>query len=400
MPRLHNVGLGRPTVVIMWATCYNPSDCRLELINLHRHRAKVTPPPQRPDQSVSLPHWTTNLSTIRIGTRGSKLALWQAEWVAAQLTQRGHDVELIVITTQGDSSSQSLKQVGGQGVFTKEIQNELLAERVDVAVHSLKDLPTLPVDDLHLAAIPARETTDDCLISREGVDFESLPAQSRVGTGSSRRGAQLLHWRSDIQVADIRGNVDSRLRKLEEGQFDAIVLAAAGLTRLKLLDVITQRLPVDRMLPAIGQGALGLECRVTDHTTTGALVALNDPRTAAAVTAERALLRALDAGCLAPVAGIGVVTEDKICLTARVLSVDGSDCLDAAREDDLSTSLTRENAVGASVGGDGQSEDHPAAPLDERIAQVMRQAEKIGKQLANDLLEKGAADLIETARRN
>ena len=205
---------------------------------------------------------------IRIGTRGSKLALWQANWVKSQLTEAGYEAELVIITTSGDVSTRPLSEVGGQGLFTKEIQRELLADRVDVAVHSLKDLPTLSIPTLVLAAVPLRETTEDCLVSRMRIAFEDLPAGSRIGTGSSRRQAQLRAWRADVEVLDIRGNVDSRLRKLHDGEFDAIVLAAAGLTRLGLAEHITQRLPQERMLPAIGQGALGLECRVSDHEAT------------------------------------------------------------------------------------------------------------------------------------
>lgn len=268
------------------------------------------------------------MTKIRIGTRASKLALWQAEWVAEGLKQRGHDVELVKISTKGDVSTASLSQVGGQGLFTKEIQNELLANNVDVAVHSLKDLPTLVIPGLKLAAVPERETTLDCLISREKLRFEQLPAGSRVGTGSSRRGAQLLAWRPDIEITDIRGNVDSRLRKLEEGQYDAIVLAAAGLARLKLYSHVSQELPQDRVLPAIGQGALGLECRDDDDNTAQALASLNDETSFAAVTAERSLLASLLAGCLAPVAAQGLVTGDELTLKAKVLRRDGSQTIE------------------------------------------------------------------------
>lgn len=301
------------------------------------------------------------MKSIRIGTRGSKLALWQAEWVAGQLQQRGFDTELIIISTQGDVTVGPLSQGGGQGLFTKEIQRELLEDRVDVAVHSLKDLPTQPVAGLHLAAVPPRENSADCLISRPALNFDQLPTGARIGTGSTRRAAQLRAWRDDIQVLDIRGNVDSRLRKLEEGQFDAIVLAAAGLTRLKLLHHVTQQLPQDRMLPAVGQGALGLECRRDDLDTIAALERLNDQETMAAVQAERELLRVLMAGCLAPVAALGQVAGDQLHLQARVLSVDGKQVL--------------ERTINGSV----------TAP------------EKIGQTLAKQLLDDGAAQLIQQA---
>ncbi len=299
---------------------------------------------------------------IRIGTRGSKLALWQANWVKSQLTEAGYEADLVIITTSGDVSTRPLSEVGGQGLFTKEIQRELLADRVDVAVHSLKDLPTLAVPTLVLAAVPERETTEDCLVSRSQLGFEELPAGSRVGTGSSRRQAQLRAWRSDIEVLDIRGNVDSRLRKLHDGEFDAIVLAAAGLTRLGLAEHITQRLPQEQMLPAIGQGALGLECRESDHHARAALSTLNDPFTMSAVVAERSLLANLLGGCLAPVAAHGTVDKERLTLRARVLSLDGQRQLN-----------------GTEVGS-------------------MFEAAEIGARLASRLNEQGAAELIATAR--
>lgn len=298
------------------------------------------------------------MKSIRIGTRGSKLALWQAGWVAEQLRLRGVDAELIVIATTGDNSVVPLGQIGGQGVFTKEIQRELLVGNVDLAVHSLKDLPTQVPSELLLAAVPSRETTADCLISRSGLKFEELPAGSRVGTGSARRAAQLRAWRDDVHIADIRGNVDSRLRKLEEGQYDAVVLAAAGLTRLKLLSYVTQQLPQDRMLPAVGQGALGLECRREDAETRQAVGLLNDPQTHAAVQAEREMLSCLLAGCLAPVAALGTVTKHELILKGRVLSVDGRQVLD------------------------GQVKGSPEHPIE------------LGKKLAQALLDQGAAALI------
>ncbi len=269
---------------------------------------------------------------IRIGTRGSKLALWQANWVAARLSEAGFPAELVIIATRGDVSTRPLSEVGGQGLFTKEIQHELLAQRVDVAVHSLKDLPTVPVPGLLLAAVPERETTEDCLLSRDHVGFEDLKSGARIGTGSARRQSQLRAWRSDIEVADIRGNVDSRLRKLQTGEYDAIVLAAAGLSRLGLTEHITQRLPQDRMLPAIGQGALGLECRALDQPTIDALAVLNDAASHAAVIAERSLLGSLLAGCLAPVAALARVDGERLTLTARVLARDGREQIDATEE--------------------------------------------------------------------
>ena len=288
--------------------------------------------------------------------------MWQAEWVAGQLRQRGHDVELVQVSTKGDVTTASLAQVGGQGLFTKEIQYELLNEKVDLAVHSLKDLPTVSIEGLTLAAVPERETTLDCLISASKLSFEELPAGSRIGTGSSRRGAQLLAWRSDVEVADIRGNVDSRLRKLEEGQYDAIILAAAGLSRLKLYGEVTQELPQDRMLPAIGQGALGLECRTQDGATRDAVGELNHTSSFAAVAAERSLLASLLAGCLAPVAALASVQGEQLRLSARVLAPNGQQMVEGELRGDI---------------------DEPT---------------KIGQQLANELKEQGAEALIAAAR--
>lgn len=298
------------------------------------------------------------MNPIRIGTRGSKLALWQAQWVAGQLLQRGIEAEVVVISTSGDTSNLPLGQIGGQGVFTKEIQREVLSSRIDLAVHSLKDLPTLPNDDLVIAAIPSRETTADCLISRQRLRFEQLPGGARIGTGSSRRAAQLRALRTDIQILDIRGNVDSRLRKLEEGLYDAIVLAAAGLTRLKMMSYVTEQFTEDRMLPAVGQGALGLECRADDMETRQAVSQLDHAPTRAAVEAERELLRCLSAGCLAPVAALATVENNALMLRARVLSIDGSQVLE---------------------GSDSGSQTD---------------ANLIGQRLAGDLLNKGAAELI------
>ncbi len=304
------------------------------------------------------------MAKIRIGTRGSKLAMWQAEWVSGQLTQRGHKIELAIIATQGDISSASLSQVGGQGLFTKEIQRELLRGHVDLAVHSLKDLPTVPIEGLTLAAVPERETTQDCLLSRHGLSFEELPSGATVGTGSSRRAAQLLAWRPDIIIKDIRGNVDSRIRKMAEGHYEAIVLAAAGLTRLKLNSHITQLLPQTRILPAIGQGALGLECRSDDQTTREVLEHLSHADSFAAVIAERSLLSSLSAGCMAPVAALAQVNAaNQLELTAAVFSSDGQQAIRGAQ------------------------------------SSAMEHAAELGQQLARELIKQGADELIAAARR-
>jgi hydroxymethylbilane synthase len=260
---------------------------------------------------------------LRLGTRGSALARWQSEWVAARLAELGISVELVLITTQGDASSLPLGEIGGQGVFTKEIQRALLGQRIDLAVHSLKDLPTEPVAGLTLAAVPARESNHDVLVCREASGLETLAPGARVGTGSLRRQAQLLHHRPDLQIETIRGNVDTRLRRLDDGQYDAIVLAEAGLRRLQLQDRITQILPHSVMLPAVGQGALGIEIRAGEAPIRAALEPLDHGPTHGAVLAERAMLAALRAGCLAPVGAWGRLEDDRLRLDGVVLSPDG-----------------------------------------------------------------------------
>ena len=252
---------------------------------------------------------------LRLGTRSSPLARWQAEWVAARLTERGVAVELVPITTQGDVKTQPLGQIGGQGLFTKELQRALLDGQIDLAVHSLKDLPTAPVDGLSLAAVPPRESTADVLVSNIVKQIEQLPPSARIGTGSLRRKAQLLHLRPDLQVEEIRGNVDTRLRKLDEGQYDAIVLAEAGLRRLGLAERIVQVIPRSLMLPAVGQGALGIEARADDAATCNLLAPLDDAATHQAVLAERSLLLTLRGGCLAPVGDVG--TDRRRATSAR-----------------------------------------------------------------------------------
>lgn len=261
---------------------------------------------------------------LRLGTRGSALARWQSDWVAEQLRRSGVEVEIVLITTTGDVTQQPLGSVGGQGLFTKEIQRALLDRRVDLAVHSLKDLPTEPVPGLCLAAVPPRESPGDVVVSRGGVGLDDLPPGARIGTGSRRRQSQLLHYRPDFQVLDIRGNVDSRLRKLDAGDYDAILLAQAGLNRLGLAHRVTQSVPLHIMLPAVGQGALGLETRVEDGVARAAVSKLDDGETHAAVLAERALLAGLRGGCLAPVGAWGRCVRGEMRLSGVVLSVDGT----------------------------------------------------------------------------
>lgn len=304
---------------------------------------------------------------IRIGARGSQLSRRQTLWVAERLRQAGAETEVVWIETQGDVGSQPLSQIGGQGVFTKEIQRALLDGRADLAVHSLKDLPTAAIDGLKVAASPARESVADVLIAREpGVTFEQLPENATVGTGSARRRAQLLNIRPDLRPQEIRGNVDTRLRKLDDGDYDAIVLAEAGLNRLQL-ERARVPLGLDWMLPAVGQGALGLECRADDVEVQRWLQAINHNETLAAVTAERSMLARLQGGCLAPVAAWARTTQaDMMRLEAAVLSLDGA------------TRLT----------ADGEA---PLPDGDEALAA----AAELGERVAEDLMEQGAERLLE-----
>jgi hydroxymethylbilane synthase len=239
---------------------------------------------------------------MRIGTRGSALALAQSEHVRDRLPGGARDHRLVIIKTSGDlNPAASLTRIGGKGVFTKEIEEALLREEIDLAVHSLKDLPTEERPGLRLGALLTREDPRDALVSREGVPLEKLRSGAVVGTSSLRRRSQVLARRPDLRVVDLRGNVPTRLARLEEGAMDAVIVAAAGLNRLKLGDRVTQLLDESFMLPAPGQGVVALQVRSGDHATAQALETLNDPVSAAEATAERALLEALGGGCIVPV---------------------------------------------------------------------------------------------------
>jgi hydroxymethylbilane synthase len=301
--------------------------------------------------------------TLRIGTRGSRLARWQACWVADRLSELGQPVEVIELRTHGDVDQTSpIGEIGSTGLFTKEIQRALLAGEVDLTVHSLKDLPTAPVDGLVLAAVPPRESPADVLVAGAAATLHGLPPQAVVATGSLRRQAQLRHARPDLGVQPIRGNVETRLRKLDEGQVDALVLAEAGLMRLGLAGRITQVLPWDVMLPAVGQGALGIECRADDADAAAAAARLDDAASHAAVLAERSLLAHLRGGCLAPVGARAHIDDDSLHLSAVVLSVDGRERLEAS---------------GTATPGE---------------------AVELGCRVAELLLDQGAAELLAAAR--
>lgn len=264
---------------------------------------------------------------LRIGTRGSMLALAQSRWVKAQIEKEHPDmeVELVRIKTKGDKIIDSpLSKIGGKGLFVKEIEDALLRKDVDLAVHSIKDVPAELPDGLCLPIFPEREEPNDAFISVDYKSFKDLPAGATVGTGSLRRSSQLLHLRPDLEIVSIRGNVDTRIKKLESGKLQSIILASAGLRRLELSSRITQVLHVDEVLPAIGQGALGLEVRADDNAVKDILRFLNHYPTERAVKAERAFLKELEGGCQVPIAGYCSLEDGKLRLKGMVAELDGS----------------------------------------------------------------------------
>ena len=249
-----------------------------------------------------------NPTKLRIGSRGSQLALWQANHISALLRARGHEVEIEIIHTTGDKITDvALAKVGTKGMFTKEIEEALAAGRVDLAVHSLKDLPTELPKGFEIAAITERQDARDAFCSRHYSSFQELPQGARVGTSSLRRQAQLKAVRPDLDIYPLRGNVDTRLRKLEQGEYDAIILASAGLKRLGKTELVKQIIPAEIMCPAAGQGALGIEIREGDAKTRDLLGFLNDPNARAATTCERALLNSLGGGCQVPIGAFAEV---------------------------------------------------------------------------------------------
>lgn len=263
---------------------------------------------------------------LRIGTRASQLALWQANWIKSELERvyPGIVVELVKIKTMGDKILDvPLAQVGGKGLFVKEIEEAMLRGEIDLAVHSMKDVPTEFPEGLGLVVTTKREDPRDAVISN-GVKFMELRQGARIGTSALRRQAQLLKARPDMEMVIIRGNVETRIRKLKEDNLDAVILAAAGLNRLGFTEVVTELLDADFSIPAIGQGALGLECRLDDQATIEALSFLNHPDTAAAVSAERALLKRCEGGCQVPIAAHGTVSGDTLTLVGFIAAVDGS----------------------------------------------------------------------------
>jgi hydroxymethylbilane synthase len=277
---------------------------------------------------------------LRIGSRGSQLALWQANHIAALLRACGDQVEIEVIHTTGDKITDvPLAQVGakgggGKGIFTKEIEDALAAGRVDLAVHSLKDLPTELAPGFEIAAITEREDPRDAFCSRAYASIEALPPGARVGTSSLRRQAQLMAMRRDLEIHPLRGNVDTRLRKLEQGEYDAIILAAAGLKRLGRVEMIRQVLPAGIMCPAAGQGALAIEIRAGDAATLAHLEFLNDPAARAATDCERALLNRMGGGCQVPIGALAEMRDGKLHLESVVAHPNGTQVLRDSRSGD------------------------------------------------------------------
>ncbi len=273
------------------------------------------------------------MARLRIGSRGSQLALWQAHHISALLRERGHEVELQIIKTTGDKIIDvALAKVGTKGMFTKEIEEALAAGRIDLAVHSLKDLPTAVPLGFEIPAITTRENARDVLCSRKYASIDQLPRGARVGTSSLRRQAQLKALRSDLEIYPLRGNVDTRLRKLEAGEYDAVILAAAGLNRLGKTEWVKQILPAEVMCPAAGQGALGIEIRAGDSVTRQYLGFLDDPAARATTTCERALLNKLGGGCQVPIGAFAEVRDGRLHLEAIVAHPDGSRVLRESRE--------------------------------------------------------------------
>lgn len=303
-------------------------------------------------------------ATLRLGTRASALATTQSGMVADLIRERlGRDVELVEVSTEGDRSAAPLASLGGTGVFVSALRDALLEGHVDVAVHSLKDIPTTPADGITLAAVPQREDPRDVVVARDGLTLGELPVGSRIGTGSPRRVSQLEALGLGLELQGIRGNVDTRIRKVRDGRVDAIVLARAGLARLGRLDEVTEVLDPLQMLPAPGQGALAVECRSDDTDLVAALAGLDDRATRAAVTAERAVLSTLEAGCSAPLGTLAEVVEgeegEELWLRAVAMSLDGA----------LSVRMSATGPV--------------------------TDAEQLGIRLASSMLDEGAADLME-----
>jgi hydroxymethylbilane synthase len=299
---------------------------------------------------------------LTIGSRGSKLALFQANWVKSEIKKTHPDMEVLIeiIKTSGDVFVDApLSKIGGKGLFTKEIEEALLEGKIDLAVHSLKDLPTMLPEGLCLGAVSKREDVRDAFLSNRFTGIAELPLGAKVGTSSLRRQSQLLSLRKDLEIANLRGNLDTRIRKLDEGQYDAILLACAGLNRLGFSHRITEKIPVEQICPAIGQGALGIETRIGDSFVLEKIHSIEHIETRLAVTAEREFLKRLGGGCQVPIAGHARVEGEKIHMMGVVASVDGK------------------------------------RVFRNRLTSVVGQAKGLGIRLAESLLSMGAQEIVE-----
>jgi hydroxymethylbilane synthase len=299
---------------------------------------------------------------LKIGTRGSKLALIQTNFVAEKLKKSmpKADIEICVIKTSGDIMQDvSLLTIGGQGVFVKELEEALLSCKIDLAVHSMKDVPGETPADLIFAAILPREDVRDVLVSRNNIKMEFMPKGAKIGTGSQRRGAQIKAMLPDVNIVSLRGNIDTRLKKIETENLTGVILAAAGMKRMGLAERITQFLPVETMLPAVGQGALGLQIRKSDADLAKACTVLNDAKTASEITAERSYLRALGGGCRLPIAALGKLDGQMLTLEGMIAAPNGS------------------------------------TMIREKISGPVKDAEQMGKKLAEIVLDKGGKKLLD-----
>jgi len=270
------------------------------------------------------------IKTIRIGTRKSTLALWQANYIKKKIEKHFPEIQLSIkqITTQGDiDQTSSLTDVGGQGIFTKSVEKELLEDKIDIAVHSLKDLPTEMPLPLTVSAVPERGSIYDIFIGSKGIDFTNLPKGATIASGSIRRRTQLLALRPDLNFVDLRGNIETRLRKLEQNRYDGIIMAEAALIRLDLKEIVYYRFTSEQMLPAVGQGAIGVQTRKSDFHLEPVLKKINDPNTYLCVSAERSFLHRLGSGCQFPVAATATIVKNEIILNGLVASRDGKKIL-------------------------------------------------------------------------
>lgn len=305
------------------------------------------------------------MAKLIVGSRDSALAMWQTNWIIAELKRHKPDLEfeIVNIKTEGDRDRNTpLALLGGRGLFVKEIENALLENKIDIAVHSLKDMPSVTPPGLAIAAITEREDPRDVFITRLGLKLADMPQGSKIGTSSIRRSAQLRHFRPDFETLNLRGNVDTRLRKAETEEYDGIILAAAGVLRLGYADRISEYVPVDICLPAIGQGALGIETRDDDETTKEVVSLLNHRSTYLACTAERAFLSRLAGGCQVPIGAYGVVDGETLVLEGVVASVDG-------------VTVLRTKVIGSA-----------SSPV------------SVGVNLMESLLEMGAAEILDQMR--